>query len=99
MAVLMVREVMPRELPDVFDGDQLVILGQYVGEKPIELRIDGKYLGAEGRFTARIDPAAASVRHGHIPRLWAGRKDLPDSVEYVRRLRRDDRIERVAESR
>ena len=26
-----VRDVMPAELPDLFEGDQLVVLGQYVG--------------------------------------------------------------------
>jgi Ca-activated chloride channel family protein len=69
-----IREVLPAELPDVFEGDQIVVLGQYTGEKPVQLRITGQLAGREVSFDATIDPKAASARNGFVPRIWATRK-------------------------
>lgn len=69
-----VREVIPARLPDVFEGDQLVVLGQYVGEQPLEFRLKGNYRGARREFAFRLPLDRASTRNGFVPRLWAGRK-------------------------
>lgn len=70
----LIREQLPAELPDIFEGDQVIVLGQYVGEKPVKVRLEGGYFGQERSFDVMIDPAAATTRHGFVPRLWAMRK-------------------------
>ena len=33
------RDILPAELPDLFEGDRLVLLGQYVGAEPITFKL------------------------------------------------------------
>jgi Ca-activated chloride channel family protein len=67
-------DVYPRQLPDLFEGTQLVVLGRYEGsgEKAITLKGDvggrSRRLDYEGRFELRKDDFV------FIPRLWANRK-------------------------
>lgn len=70
-----VRDLQPGALMDVFQGDQVVVLGRYTGSEPITLRLTGLPAGAdeERSFDFAFDPAAATPRHGYIPRLWATR--------------------------
>lgn len=67
-------EVLPIRLPDLFAGDQLVVLGQYRGEDDLTFRLTGQ--GPEGarsfRFTLPV--RSASTRHAFVPRLWASRQ-------------------------
>jgi Ca-activated chloride channel family protein len=69
-----VRDMLPQRLPDLFEGDQLVVLGQYVGEKPITFEIGGNYLGRQKKFAVKFDPRRATTKNGFVPRLWASRK-------------------------
>lgn len=69
-----VRELMPSELGDVFEGDQIVLLGQYEGEGPLTFQIEGNYLGTPRTFRLDFDLKNASTRNAFIPRLWASRK-------------------------
>lgn len=72
----LVRDTHPRELPDLFEGDQLVVLGQYIGDHPPAFTLEGSYLGTTRTFNIGADLASASVspRNAHVPRLWALRK-------------------------
>ncbi len=70
-----VREMQPSTLGDVFEGDQLLIVGQYTSSSPIKMRLEGKEGGKDCAFDLSFDvAAAASSRNGYIPRLWATRK-------------------------
>ena len=69
-----VRDVLPTRLPDLFQGDQLVVLGQYVGDAPIRFRLRGNYVGEQRAFEFAFSLGSATTRNGHIPRLWASRK-------------------------
>ncbi len=69
-----VREMLPSELPDLFEGDQVVLTGKYTGTAPVVLRVEGEYFGAPRRFEIPLDVAQASVRNSFIPRIWANRK-------------------------
>jgi Ca-activated chloride channel family protein len=69
-----VRELLPGELSDVFEGDQLVILGQYQTEDPLHFRLSGNYLGAPRTFDLKFDLSKATTRNSFVPRLWASRK-------------------------
>jgi Ca-activated chloride channel family protein len=69
-----VHEILPDKLPDLFSGDQLVVLGRYKGEKPVHFRLSGNYLGKRRtfRFTFQLDKA--TTKNAFVPRLWASRK-------------------------
>ena len=69
-----VRELMPAQLNDVFEGDQIVLLGQYQNEDPLNFRISGNYLSQPRAFDLKFDPSGATTRNAFVPRLWASRK-------------------------
>ncbi len=69
-----VREMLPAEIPDVFEGDQLVLLGQYQGDDPLHFRISGNYFGTPRAFDIKFDLKNATTRNSFVPRLWASRK-------------------------
>ncbi|MEX2218562.1 MAG: VIT domain-containing protein [Phycisphaerales bacterium] len=77
------RELQPGELPDLFDGDQLVVLGQYTGKEPVTMRIAGSYLGKDQTFEVKFDPTAATVKNAYVGRLWATRK-IASLLEEIR---------------
>ncbi|MGQ0628192.1 MAG: VIT domain-containing protein [Phycisphaerales bacterium] len=69
-----IRDVLPAELPDLFDGDQLVLLGQYTGGAPVNLRLQGDYLGKARTFDYTFEVKDASMRNAFVGRLWASRR-------------------------
>ena len=77
------RDVMPSRLPDLFAGDQLVVLGRYRGTQPRSLAVAGNYLGSARSFRFPFDPRAASTSHTFLPRLWASRR-IGQLVETIR---------------
>jgi Ca-activated chloride channel family protein len=68
------RELIPSRIPDVFDGDQIVVMGQYQGEHPLDFVLRGNYRGAQRVFKFRLPIDHATTRNGFVPRLWASRK-------------------------
>ena len=69
-----VHDVVPSRLPDLFAGDQLVVLGRYTGGELLTVAITGNFLGEPQRFAVTFDPRTASVHNAFVPRLWASRK-------------------------
>jgi Ca-activated chloride channel family protein len=69
-----VRDLMPRVLPDMFEGDRLVVLGRYVGDEPLAFRVRGDYRGTPRTFRFDFKLDGATTRNGFVPRLWASRK-------------------------
>ncbi len=69
-----VTKVYPSPLPDLFKGEQLVIVGRYSGHGDGAIRIDGTVNGEARTFVydARFPDDAAD--HEFIPRLWATRR-------------------------
>ena len=82
------RDIIPQKLPDLFEGDQIVLLGQYVGTKPINFKISGKYLGKKRQFRFNFKFDKANVRNGFVPRLWASRK-IAELIDVVRQMGAD----------
>jgi len=79
------RDILPEKLPDMFEGDQLVLLGQYVGTKPVTFKIHGNYLGKKRTFEFAFDFDKANLRNGFVPRLWASRK-IAQLIDDVRQM-------------
>lgn len=69
-----VRDVAPAELNDVFAGDQLVVLGRYLGDEPFVLRLTGERRGETRAYEFPFDPRRARPEHGYVARLWASRR-------------------------
>ncbi len=69
-----VRELLPNDLNDLFEGDQLVLLGQYQTDEPLHFRLSGNYLGTPRTFDLKFDLSKATTRSAFVPRLWASRK-------------------------
>lgn len=78
-----VRDVQPATLPDYFDGDQVLILGEYMGSSPVAFTIGGKHAGAPVQYNITVDPATASLRHDYVPRLWATRR-IASLIDMIR---------------
>ncbi len=74
LAAARVREVLPARAPDLFAGDQLVVLGKYQGEEPLEFELTGTTGSATRRFAFRFGLGAATTRNAFVPRLWASRQ-------------------------
>ena len=71
----MVREMMPSTMPDVFEGDQIILLGQYTsGNEPITFELTGNFLGKERTFQFTFDFSEATTRNAFVPRIWAARR-------------------------
>jgi len=77
-----VTEVMPALLPDLFEGDQLVLLGKYSGSDPLEFKLKGNFLGEERAFNFKFSLDNATTRNSFVSRLWASRRvgQLVDSI-------------------
>ena len=69
-----VRELLPLQLNDLFEGDQVVLLGQYQSDEPLHFRLTGNYLGTARTFDLKFDLSKATTRNAFVPRLWASRK-------------------------
>jgi Ca-activated chloride channel homolog len=69
-----VHDLLPAKLPDLFEGDQMVILGQYQGEEPLQFTLSGNYFGEERTFRFRFPLDKATTANAFVPRLWASRK-------------------------
>jgi len=77
-----VREVTPAKLPDLFEGDQLVLLGQYTGDQPLTFVLDGNFFGKQRSFNFKFTLDKATTKNAFVPRLWASRQiaTLTDAI-------------------
>lgn len=67
------EQIYPRELPDLFKGSQVIILGRYRNDGPAVLSLTGRAGSKEQTYTfeTAVRPRQS---HAFIPRLWASRK-------------------------
>jgi Ca-activated chloride channel family protein len=65
----------PAPLPDLFKGEQLVVLGRFTGSGRATLTLKGNVAGEPQRFTlTRSFPEGADEGRDFLPRLWAARR-------------------------
>ena len=69
-----VREVYPKNLPDVFKGTQLVVLGRYDNNGTTDIKLDGDIRSRKYTTTNKADFPSKTTENDFIPRLWAQRK-------------------------
>jgi Ca-activated chloride channel family protein len=85
-----VHDVIPggEGVPDLFEGDQLVVLGRYAGEGPLAFTLSGNYLGRQRTFEFAFNLDGATVKNGFVPRLWASRR-IGVLVDAIRQMGAD----------
>lgn len=86
-----IRELMPQALPDVFAGEQMIVLGQYTTNEPMTLQVVGDHRGSERRFTTEVKPAEASATNAFVARLWAQRK-IASLIDAIRQAGADGQM-------
>jgi Ca-activated chloride channel homolog len=69
-----VKQLMPGVLPDLFNGDMLVLFGRYAGSGASTVKITGTFNGKPRSFAADLSFPERSDDNPFIPRLWAARR-------------------------
>lgn len=64
----------PSPLPDLFKGEQLVLVGRYSGRGDAAVVVQGTVNGASKEFTSEVSFAGEKTENEFIPRLWATRR-------------------------
>jgi Ca-activated chloride channel family protein len=89
-----IREMQPSALADQFEGDQMIILGQYLDSSAEKLVVEGNYFGKDRRFEFNFDSSKATTRNAFVPRLWASRK-IASLIEEIRQSGADSGLPTV----
>jgi Ca-activated chloride channel family protein len=69
-----ISEVYPPELPDLFHGDQLVVLGRYEGKGHVAIKLTGTVGMETKEFVYETDFQAKTAEKNFVEDLWARRK-------------------------
>ncbi|MCD5408762.1 hypothetical protein LR090_06040, partial [Candidatus Bipolaricaulota bacterium] len=67
-------DLYPRELPDLFYGGQLTLVGRYSGAGPARIVLSGLRQGTAENYLLEAGFPQASRAADFLPRLWAARK-------------------------
>jgi Ca-activated chloride channel family protein len=69
-----VTQLYPNNLPDLFNGDMLVVFGRYSGSGPSTVKITGTFNGKSRSFSADVAFPDSDDGNTFIGRLWATRR-------------------------
>jgi Ca-activated chloride channel family protein len=64
----------PSPLPDLFKGEQLMLVGRYSGKGDSAVIVQGTVNGTEKKFTYEVKFPGESAENEFIPRLWSTRR-------------------------
>lgn len=78
-----VADVLPGLMPDVYEGDRILVVGQYRGDETLIFDIEGQYLGEQRDFRFRFELDQASLGNDFVARMWASKK-IAHLVEEIR---------------
>ncbi len=69
-----VTKLYPSPLPDLFKGEQLVLVGRYSGKGDAAVIVEGTVNGTARKFTYEVNFPDEASECEFIPRLWATRR-------------------------
>jgi len=69
-----VSDVLPSRMPDMFDGEQVVVLGRYRTKNNLHFTLTGNDHSGRREFQFNLPLKNARKGNAHVPRLWATRK-------------------------
>jgi Ca-activated chloride channel family protein len=67
-------EMHPATLPDLFKGEQLIVLGRFAGSGQATLTLTGSVAGQQRSFIITKSFPEQDDAHDFLPRLWAARR-------------------------
>lgn len=71
---IVVKDVYPRSVKDIFAGTQVLLLGKYKGGGNASIALTGKVNGVPKAYTFPLSFATEEAGHTYLPRLWAMRR-------------------------
>lgn len=74
MGVVKASEIYPKNLPDLFKGSQLIVMGRYKSPAKTIIRITGKVKNRQNEYIEEFNFPEKELDNSFIPRLWAQRK-------------------------
>lgn len=69
-----IHDTYPMDMPDIFNGTQLVVLGRYSDDGATTIELSGRVGGKRTTFTYEGNFEKSTRANSFIPRLWANRK-------------------------
>ena len=73
-APVRIDEIYPVDLPDLFAGEELIVVGRYRGNGRGNISLTGRRAGRAETFTTVGDFANHRLANDYIPKIWASRK-------------------------
>ena len=73
-APVALAQAYPGDLPDLFYGEELVVVGRYHGAGAGDVTVTGERNGRRESFTARAEFPATEAGNAFVARLWASRR-------------------------
>lgn len=71
---IQVKDVYPKEVKDIFAGQQVLLIGRYKGDGKSEIKLSGR-IGADAKeLSFPMEFAKEDTSHSYLPRLWAMRR-------------------------
>lgn len=71
---IQVKDVYPRDVKDIFAGQQVLLIGRYKGEGKASLKLTGRINGENKDFAFPMEFAKEDTSHSYLPRIWAMRR-------------------------
>lgn len=68
------KDVYPKEVKDIFAGQQVLLIGRYKGEGKASLKLSGRLNGETKEYTFPVEFAKEDTGHSYLPRIWAMRR-------------------------
>lgn len=70
------EDVYPQRIPDLYRGEQIIVMGRYRGHGSRTVRVTGMFNGEKRSydFAVNFPEVSTDDKHAFVPRLWAGRK-------------------------
>ena len=69
-----VREVFPKNLPDLFHGGQLIVVGTYEKSGTFQIGLKGKFQNGTRIFRKKLNFPEMAKENDFVPVIWASRK-------------------------
>jgi Ca-activated chloride channel family protein len=71
---IQVKDVYPKDVKDIFAGQQVLLLGRYKGEGKASLKLTGRINGENKDYAFPVEFAKEDTGHSYLPRIWAMRR-------------------------
>jgi len=69
-----VKEFFPQEIPPLFNGSEIIVVGKYYGDNPMTITVTTTSVQGQQIFIGEFDITDLSLMHPFVPKLWAIQK-------------------------